>query len=441
MLIKIFITFILLFVLGLTPLLFENEWLKYNSYYFFTFQFFIFVIALLTRIKYLASIFLPTNLMILYLGISFSVGSYFVPLEYGFLTKSFISDFYNMKNYPIVVTVWLQFFNVMMLLSLIYLSNEERYISTINFSTKMKKPELILPISILLLLLVSPFDYFFIFGCQIALLLIILMSASRFSLKINVLSVLLSLSIFIQYNSFNKREILMALILVLLFYSITKKIKLKLNLKSLVSYSILLMSFFCIVLTSSILRGYGGIDTSNALEAFSLIPSYMTSELFYHYLMDNFEISHTFPAGVLPIEYIIESRLDVQGGATLIKPLFLILPREIFPFKPESLIHLFTATQNPAVYALGGSYPVPFPSEVFANFHYAFVPFLFLLLLAINNIFKICLSKNIDNLKFKVSIVFSAMVFILIRGGGADLLFIHFLSALPILFIYSKFKK
>ena len=309
-----------------------------------------------------------------------------------------------------------------------------------SFRKNNIKSLLIVLLSMTMLIIISRLDYFFVFGAQLALLLISLLHSKNVNAKCMSLVTLTGLIVFLSFNSHNKRELLMAIMLIVVFYGLLYKYKLSFNLKSITIYLLIIISFIVLILISSIMRGYGGFTDGDVIAAIKFLPTYLGSEHFLHSLMDNFEFSHTFPASVLSVDYILSGRLDMQAGMTLLKPLFLFTPRELFPFKPDSFIHIFTATQNPEIYILGGSYPVPFPSELFGNFHFISLLVLFAFLYIFNKIFLFTYMGNQEGMKFRMSILFSVLLFILIRGGGADLLFIHFISTLPILLIFGEYK-
>ena len=57
-------------------------------------------------------------------------------------------------------------------------------------------------------------------------------------------------------------------------------------------------------------------------------------------------------------------------GSTLIKPLFIMFPRDIFPFKPDSILELYTLAYDPAGRDLGGSWTIGLFSEFIWNFYF-----------------------------------------------------------------------
>ena len=422
------------------PLFANNAWLRFNSFVFFIPQFLLLSLFILNKAKYFHTIFLPSNIMFFYLGISFSIGSIFVPLDIGFLTKSFSHDYHKIENFPFIIFFWMQVFNVTALISILTMRNEIIY-RNISYKKKKYRSLLVVLLSMLMLIIISGFDFFFVFGTQLALLLVALIHSKNVNAQCMLLVALSGLIVFVSFNSHNKRELLMAIMLVIIYFGLIYKFKLKFNLKYILVYCLMVLIFVLLILVSSVIRGYGGFDGGDVITAAKFIPIYLTSENFFHSLMDNFEVSHTFPVSVLSIDYILSGRLEMQAGTTLLKPLFLFTPREILAFKPDSFIHIFTATQNPAIYSLGGSYPVPFPSELFANFHLISLFILIVFLYFFNKIYFFIFIGNQEGIKFRISILFTVLLFILIRGGGADLLFIHFLSTLPILLLFGKYKK
>ncbi|HDY7975442.1 TPA: hypothetical protein ACGU9W_001249 [Vibrio vulnificus] len=422
-------------LLSLVALLTENDWILYNSYYFYTVQFLMYLGVILLSVRYACQFLMPSMVMFLYLSFSFSLGAKLVPHGFGFLTVDFIDSIINMKEVKWVTFYWLNTFNALFYVTMTSLIKQNS--KEININGGVKSSYLMLGALIATFMLVSSFRFFGTFGMQIALSIVICTHIISFPrlVKLGVYCVLIISAVIFNYE--NKREVLMIFMTVFFIFSYTYKVEFKLNMKNFIAYSMILFLFVSSILVSSILRGYGGFGVTKFTEAVSYIPAYIQSDTFSDTIIDNFEISHTYPAAVLPVEYIMTGQLDLLVGSSIIKPLFLPLPRDIVPFKPDSVISIFTTFQAPSVHSIGGSFPVAFPSELFVNFHFLGLIFLVFFSFVFNKIYMSLFKNDVSGMKFKSALSFTVLLFILIRGGGADLLFVSFLSSLIVIFISS----
>lgn len=421
--------------ISIVVLFIDNDWLLYNSYYFYTFQFLSFFFIILSNVKYAFQFLMPSIVMLFYLSFSFALGSKFVPLGYGFLTIDFIDSIKGMKSLKYSTFYWLNIFNILFLISLNGL-NKQKKMEFMN-GEKIKKNYISILILIILLLLVSNVKFFGTFGLQIGLIIVLCVCLKPFSRPIKIIFYILFLCIAVIFNHENKREILMIFMVSFFMFSYTERLFFKINISNFITYSLILLMFVGLILASSILRGYGSFEVESFVDALVHIPDYISADVFAYSIIDNFEISHTYPAAILPVEYIINGQLNVKYGSTLIKPLFLPFPREIITFKPDSVISIFTSFQAPEVFAVGGSFPVAFPSEVFVNFHLVSFFVFTVIVLLFNNVYLSLFKYRITGFRFKAYLSFVVLLFILIRGGGSDLLLISYLSSLIVVIISS----
>lgn len=415
-------------VFSFSILLIDNMWLMWNATLLYSAQFLIYSLILLKKIKYFHSLFLPSNMLFFYLGLSFSIGSAVVPHNIGFLTVDFIESYRSINNFPFITFFWVNVFNLVFFISYQYLDkNEDVSFSLLNIS----KQRILFTFSLLLLLFfVSIFDVFFKFGFQLAIIALLVTRVFSFNFRLKVFFVLSIVLIILAFNSHNKREVLMAMMLIMLIFSVFYRYKFDIfSLKS-IYYFLGVSLVFVMVIAASIIRGYGSFVLDSPLHAFLMIPDYFMLESFSHIIVDNFEFSHTFPAAVLSMEYALSANIDLQAGLTLIKPLFIIIPREVWSLKPDSYISIFTFYQAPHVHNLGGSFPVALPSELFANFH-VFSIFIFgLIVYFFNLIFhRLVIAKRMEFTFISFAGLIS-LFFMLVRGSGFDLYFIHSLCLL-----------
>lgn len=68
-------------------------------------------------------------------------------------------------------------------------------------------------------------------------------------------------------------------------------------------------------------------------------------------------------------EFISSSREDLSLGSTVVKPLFLPLPHDLIPWKPDSMISLYTMVYDSGFRLRGGYWPPNFAAKFLWNFH------------------------------------------------------------------------
>ena len=167
----------------------------------------------------------------------------------------------------------------------------------------------------------------------------------------------------------NKRELILVLIVIMFCEAVRSRAKISLTFRTMLLGIVGFSTFLFFITVMSIMRGYGGFAGADTLwSAIPYILPYVSSDLFLSNFADNLEVSHTLPALVLPIEYAIESRIELLAGATIIKPIFLPFPAEIFWFARVSDKN-FHARASPSNFCKWRFLPVPFLSETFMNFH------------------------------------------------------------------------
>ena len=159
--------------------------------------------------------------------------------------------------------------------------------------------------------------------------------------------------------------------------------------------------------------------------------------------MDNMEFSYFYFNTYNSIELILNNPDLMTWGSTLIKPLFILIPRDMVTFKPDSMINIYTNMANPYFASVGGSWPINIISEFFWNFH--FLSFVFILIFSII-VIRVYYSylTSLTNMKGGM-IAFSLLVYMvfimLIRGSGFDLFLIYIIcSFILVITVNSVFK-
>jgi hypothetical protein len=212
------------------------------------------------------------------------------------------------------------------------------------------------------------------------------------------------------------------------------------TLKNIVRYVSIVLFFFCLVLTASILRGYG-FEATSVINAVKYLPDYIVSDIVVDMLVDNFEINYNYGSSVTSIDMVIEEDIKYQYGASLLKILFLPLPREIFPGKPESVMQLYTQVYRPDLWSIDGSLPVIFASEMFINFHYFGLLIYGFVFYILNKLFLTFHLTPPYCFKSYSAIFLFMTILMFARGSGIEQWLLYYLLAVPILVMPMLFTK
>jgi hypothetical protein len=240
--------------------------------------------------------------------------------------------------------------------------------------------------------------------------------------------------IFIFYG--DRREIIyflyVSLILYVLFFNVFKL--------NIFKTTLLFFLTIFLVLTTTIFRvifDNGIVNTISLNEFYELFNNYFEVELFLYFIVVNFDVANFYIHGLNSINSVLNDYSLVTYGSTLIKGLFIFLPRSYFPFKPDSMLTIYTSYVDPVNRDLGNSYPINFIAELFWNFHIFSVVVIFFLGYFFHKItvrflfnFKPQINKN---LIFKLSLIGPFLSYI--RGAGME----YIIYSAFILFIISLF--
>jgi len=393
----------------------------------------------------------PSIIAYLYLNINFLLGSYGFTHNFYTLPKQLILNetiknwqFYNIR------LIYFNLFNIILIIS--YYTAYFFKIKTINFfkilfnKINYSKSFIVAFFVIFLFLLLHGFinktnhfillkGYSFIPVFLLSTYVIVHISYRRMKWRyIFYILLLISIASF-SYNS--KREAISLLIPILILELNLYKYNLKLSFKT---FSIILVLFLIIgwlVIGMSILRGYGNYKAKNIFIALKYTKDYLSRKESYSYLMNNFEIISTYVHSNNSIEMICKNPNKLTYGSTLLKPVFLFIPRSIWKSKPNSIIDKYTTEYDPEFRSKGGSYPISIQSELFWNFHFGGLLIGFFIMIILNSFYYSLIKKIGDiSIYYAVfSIFIYSMFFFLIRGSGFDLFF----AQLFIAFIFSFF--
>lgn len=417
------------------PFFFDNNWLLWNSYYFYVLQFSVLSIYLISKVKFVSFLFVPTLVMFFYLGLSFSLGSYLVPKGVGFLTDYYIEDVKKIDNYSTIVFFYLNVFNVLFYLSCLTLKRQIKFSSVLCFYPKNESFKLFF--ALVFLFIVSLKDFFFQFGMQVGIISYILLVCAKSSNVTKAFVYCYVLAIVLAFNHHNKREVMMGLMLILLAYSTINKERFNIFSARIFSYFGIFILLVSLVISASILRGYGNFEVASFWQAITYIPDYIKLPIFQDIIVDNFEISHTYPASILPVEYLLIDKINILAGVTLIKPMFLIIPREVWESKPDSIIAVFTNAHSPGLFDRGISIPISLPAELFLNFHIFSFLILFIVGYFFNRVFESFVFCTRSFFKKSLCLSITILFFILVRGSGFDLFVLTALSSALILLVFN----
>jgi hypothetical protein len=397
---------------------------------------------------FLRELFIPSNFTLIYIFFLLISGAYFLPRYealYGMSAKYASITSLRLSSSFFLFTNLVLFFTIPF-----------EKISQIDFKTsirvRLKDRHLLLAS---LIFLVSIFfeinlSYFggneglfnFPFILMAFIILSINISGFRSFKKIGIY--LFCIILFISKFYGSKREIFFVLITIGIIES-SKTIKpFKLNLKKCIIIFLALSCILLIVLISSILRGYGGFGDINIFEALFYVDDYLQNPKIISYLLNNLEISYGYFHTMNVFELIETSKISYTYGETLIKPLFIAFPREVFKFKPDSMVSIYTTAFDPSFRKAGGSFPVNFVSEVFLNLWYFGLVFLLFLFKYLNRVYMFVLNGLIENrvsLKLLIGIFTTATIIQFVRGAGIELWLIYMIFGSLFAILYQLITK
>lgn len=400
----------------------------------FLFWFSVALFFLLGRVKYTAQLFSPSFLAFTYIGLSF-VGGSAIPQDYHvWVYQDALGQIekFNFLNGYLLICLWA--------IAVVSAHTLQRSKSTLeNLGSAMVPPnKLLISISFTALFISAFIDYYLMFGVRFGLAVIISLNLAKTrSSLLKFIGYMALIVIFLLSSFQNKREIILIIFLILFTLSTASLKRFNYSPKNLIVGASTVGVAFVAILAASISRGYGAFDTNSPIESVLLVGRYISSPFFFRSFLENIEIVHTYASSVVAVDYIAKGDISLQAGATFIKPLFLPIPREVFPLKPESALIIFTTTLNPAFAATGNSLPVTIPAEVFMNFHFFGPIFLVFVFLMLERVFRVALGAQPRRLTFRgyFAIVFAALPLLMVRGGGFDLYTLTALLAAPSYFL------
>lgn len=250
---------------------------------------------------------------------------------------------------------------------------------------------------------------------------------------------LLIIAIFAVFRFNNKREAIFLIFPILLLELSTLKYKL-INVKYIFQLLVVGLSMFLVIVYMSIMRRDQGKDEVSISQIKDVIPAvieYISIDNVLPILADNIEVNYVYINSHHAIELIENKPELMTWGGTYIKPLFIFIPRSIFPNKPEGVITLYTRAALPDAAANGYCLPLSIQTESYWNFGFiggllmTFFVFSFL-----NSFFKY-FYKSIQENKFSnILYLYLYYVFgILYRDAGFEKIILWVFAAVVFLYL------
>lgn len=415
-------------LLALSTFFVSNDFFSSDGYLIYLSQFILNVFILISFYKIrLSHIFLPSLFSYLFISVNLILGGYLVPRGFGFYSD-YSTEVLIIKNYNLFTPYILLSLTIFYSLSIDYIRKSNHINKNTHYFNKR------INYTVFLLYVVSLFIGFPV-AVQLGFLIVFLNELDRKKIVLKYIFYIVILSLSLSFYSFDKRNIIVVLFLILFFEALDYKEYLKLNLKNLIKLSVISILFLFLIISASIRRGYGDFDNISLISTIGNSVKYVKSDLFVDAITDNLELNYNYGATFVAMNYVEEGLIDYQYGLTLIKPLFFFIPREIYPDKPYSFMHLYTRKYEYGKWLSGSSLPVIFPVELYGNFHYLGLVVLYFFYKVLNKMFLYAFNRRRMSIYLFTCLFFVVTHLFFIRGGGIDLYVLYFLFAIPVYYL------
>ena len=414
-----------------------NEWLEGHSWWLYGFQAVIMSVSLLRRAKFVAVLFAPSCLALVYSLLNLTLGSYLVPRGFGW-NKEFTTTVASINHYQQIVPYLLAANICLYMLAWRLIGSLNREMSDADQEPAQRQVGFWpLDEAILCCVYVAMFAGLSfasipsVFSLQMA---IILLHSSDRSIRaglLRTLSYFAYIGILIVTSFENKRELVMCLLAIFFVESYRARSRFSASFKNLLRFLAGTTAIFAVIVFASILRGYGNMDVTSLVGAVSAAPKYLSSELFVDGITDNLELNYNYGVTVTAMDHGLKGAIQYQLGATLIKPVFLLVPRDAVPYKPESMMQIFTREYAPDWWAEQGSMPVPFAAEAFLNFHWAGIGAILIVWYLIDRLFAVIFVARRQTFLVTSCMFLCATVLMFARGSGLEQWVLYYLLAAP----------
>jgi len=421
------------------PICFNNVIIKdvlYINFIIQTILFYGYVRLHPDKNKYLLA---PSTLSIFYILISFILGSYFFSnsiylLEY---QNNWFQNWENVK----LITIYFNISTIATEISYNYSRSYDLVKSLKDRNIKFSLFKLTVLVVLLLTCLFIKHNYdidnniilISIYSLTSILFSIIVIWVNKFNLFFRILVYILIIGLLSFINSNDKRVAIMYILAFLIVEipsckNFIAKLSIVRVLTYLTSAGIVIMFVVFMSMTRANNRGNGDFSLGSFQDIVVSSSRYLSSEKVLPIIVDNLEINYVFINSYNAINCIIENPDLLTYGQTYVKPLFIPIPRSLFPNKPEGIIHLYTKEVLPIEYNSGYCLPLTLPVEAFWNFHVFGLFATFLVFYFLNCVYKSIYDYSVMN-KESLGMVFGmavyVVIFMLCRDSGFSKLILN----------------
>ena len=437
------ITFILLFVVSFSPLIFGNDWCKDHGYLLLLLYSLVGTFSLLAAGTATAFA-TPNAIVFLYITWSMTIGAWGHAISAVLLERQY-QDYLFLQRLDEALCLIMLTISFLVPISLF----GQKKMRIWKHEEFFPRRPLYVSVFVLSPFLFVPIDLSMVGGngtvnnIPRALVLIsLILIASNIKYSYRYIYYLLIITANATISSFNKREAIFLIFTIIYIEAMRGKI----NINTSNAIKFIFISFFLIIiiLSMSIVRGYGSFgQIDNIFQSFNYVLPYIKSYDFLSSFLNNIEANYFFFHAVNAIEMVLEEPDRISFGSTIFKFLFLPIPRSVFPWKPDSAIGLYTTAYNPDFREIGGSYPINIAAEFVWNFWW-FAPLAGFLLALIFSSLQIHMIQKLHQRK---GIEMSFFLFIymncitLARGSGFDQFILELLLALFFTSLALQFRK
>ena len=186
-----------------------------------------------------------------------------------------------------------------------------------------------------------------------------------------------------------------------------------------------------LVLVATVLRTPGPGGISSIGETLSAVGTHTAGRYFLGYASLNFELAYTYFHTFNAINYLLADRLPTLLGSTYLKPLFILIPRELLEWKPWGASYVYALRFDRAYRLAGGSWAVSMIGEAFLNFRIVGAVVLPFVLRAFDGVFsRWVLVREKANFVSAVAALYFPVAFMnYARGSGLELFVIMMMVA------------
>ena len=438
---------LILLLYSFTPLFLSHSTaLDFSPYNYLIFQLIIFgIVGSLKGYSKNRFVFSPSFIAVTYINLNFFFGSIVFERAsvYAFLlgpyaewsNSNFVMGYFNLANFAIILSYFIgiktpSLFKIQPICNLKNFSSQVLFLSGVLLITIFVFYDLNLNF------LGGQGSYSVVPKTLGALFLIV--TIFKFpSLGKRLLYYLILLIFFSVISWEDKRDAIFLLLPILILES--TKFKIAINLKKLILACFSLFVILYLILLMSITRGYGGYKADTFMAANSYVLDYINSNDFVPGFMNNLEISYTYLHSNNAIERIIKEPELITYGGTIVKPLFMFVPRNLYENKPKSIIHHYTHAYSKEYRNSGGSWTISIQSEMFWNFHFFGIFFGAMFFLVFNAVYHhtIELIKNDNIVNYLPLLYFYEVLLVLFRGSGMDLFLIYIILSTAIFLVFT----